>query len=179
MDKALIFLCRFEVLHVLSNHYLHLQWIKVLLIRHHISEPSLNIFKLFELNEEHVVPCLEVLSDVVVGDSAIQLVEDCVDAAIEFSAVRGDGLIIVFVGLVVFVHPVLAVADHLIHSRFVRVVSLAVLREVCLHVGYHLEHLSFCAQEDVLNFLHVFFVLGKFVFQHVNCIDLCFQVHFR
>ena len=88
-----------EVLEVLADDAMHLEWIEVLLVVKHVSNGlSLRLY-LSELKEEHVIELSKVLLHVVDCDALAQLVEYCLDAAVELALHFTDLCIVVFVGL--------------------------------------------------------------------------------
>jgi aspartate carbamoyltransferase regulatory subunit len=64
-------LSRFKLCKVFTNQNLHLKWIEMLLVSHHIPQACLNVLNLFELNKKHAIELLEVLPDVIVCYTAI------------------------------------------------------------------------------------------------------------
>jgi hypothetical protein len=172
----LVLLCGLKLCEVLTNYVLHLNRVEILLVGDHITQTRFDVFKLLKLDNKHVAQPLHVFLDVVVGHAAVQLVENCVEAALELLSVLGDALVVFLVGLGVLFEPVFAVVDHLIHPGLVLVVSLLVPAEVLSHVAKQLLELCLSPQEDLLDLTHVFLVLVEFVFQHVNSINLSLEI---
>lgn len=60
LHELLVSLGYFQLREVLTDDVLHLHWVEVLLVSHHIPKPCLDIFNLFKLNEQHLVELFEV-----------------------------------------------------------------------------------------------------------------------
>ena len=132
-----------EVLEVLADDAVHLEWIEVLLVIKHVTNGLSLLFYLSKLKEEHVIELREVLLHVVHGDALAQLVEDGLNAAIELTLKLSNLSIVVLVGLSVLLKPVLAVCEHLFHSVLQVVISGFVLKEFIPHIDERLSHVRF------------------------------------
>ena len=74
-----------EVLEVLADDAMHLEWVEVLLIIKHVTNGLFYLLYLSKLKEEHVIELSKVLCHVIHGDALAQLVEYGLDAAIELA----------------------------------------------------------------------------------------------
>lgn len=178
LHELLVSLGYFQLREVLTDDVLHLHWVEVLLVSHHIPKPCLDIFNLFKLNEQHLVELFEVFLEVIICHTSVKLSHDRVDASLELTSVLSDLLVVFFVGFGVLLKPVLGVVDHLVHSLLVVLVLRLNLAIVHPGLAEELLKLQFCFKEQLLHFLDVFFVLVKLIFKCRYRFDLCFQVHF-
>ena len=74
-----------EVLEILTDDAMHLEWVEVLLIVKHVTNGLSLLLDLSELKEEHVIELSKVLRHVIHGDALAQLVEYGLNAAIELA----------------------------------------------------------------------------------------------
>jgi len=109
LHVRLVFQRCLQVHHVLTNQSLHLHGVEVLLIGDHVSDSCLCVLQLFELDEEHVVESLEVLSGVVNCHPSPQLVEQCFDTAVQLCAESLNRFIVFLIDSGVLFKPVLRV----------------------------------------------------------------------
>ena len=113
---------------------MHLERIEVPLVIEHVTNGLPILLDLSELEEEHVVELSEILLHVVYGNAFAQLVEDGLDAAIEFALQLTNFGVVVLLGLGVLFEPVLAIGEHLVHPALQVVIASVVLEEFVPHV---------------------------------------------
>ena len=147
LHELLVFLGYFQLREVLTDDILHLHWVEVLLVSHHIPKPCLDIFNLFKLNEQHLVELFEIFLEVIIGHTSVKLSHDRIDASLELTAVLSDLLVVFFVGFGVLLKPVLGVVDHLVHSLLVVLVLRLNLAIVHPGLAEELLKLQFCFKE--------------------------------
>lgn len=70
LHKNLVLLSYIKLGEILTDDVLHLDWIEVLLIRNHIAQTRFDVFKLLELNGEHITQPFHVFLDIVISHSA-------------------------------------------------------------------------------------------------------------
>ena len=70
LHKNLVLLSYIKLGEILTDDVLHLDWIEVLLIRNHIAQTRFDVFKLLELNGEHITQPFHVFLDIVITHSA-------------------------------------------------------------------------------------------------------------
>ena len=163
LDELLVFLGNLELGEVFTNDVLHLYWVEVLLVGHHVPKSSFDVFNLLKLDKEHLIELFEVLLHIIISHTAIQLGHYGVDASLELSAVLSDLLVVLFVGLGVLLEPVLGVVDHLVHPLLVSLMFGLNLPVVHSNLSKQLLKLQLCLQKQLLRLSNVFLILVKFL----------------
>ena len=99
----LVFLGCVEVLEILADDAMHLEWVEVLLVIKHVTNGLSLIFYLSELNEEHVIELGEVFLHVINCDALAQLIENGLDATIELTLQLANFSIVILIGFSVLI----------------------------------------------------------------------------